>query len=103
MGPVSFTYSASVPAAIDNVFALISDPVRMPEWLPRCVAVQATTNHKFPGKGARYTRGRGPLDLVHCERHQDRSAALRRERELKALRRVEKLALFRAGRRRAPA
>ena len=54
MGPVSFTYSASVPAAIDNVFALISDPVRMPEWLPRCVAVQATTNHKFPGKGARY-------------------------------------------------
>ncbi len=54
MGPVSFTYSASVPAAIDNVFALISDPLRMPEWLPRCVAVQATTNHKFPGKGARY-------------------------------------------------
>jgi len=53
------------------------------------------------GKGARYTRGRGPLDLVHCERHQDRSAALRREHELKALRRVEKLALFRAGRRRA--
>ncbi len=54
MGPVSFTYSASVPAAIDNVFALTSDPLRMPEWLPRCVAVQATTNHKFPGKGARY-------------------------------------------------
>ena len=54
MGPVSFTYSASVPAPIDKVFALISDPLRMPEWLPRCVAVKATTNHKFPGKGARY-------------------------------------------------
>ena len=46
------------------------------------------------GKGARYTRGRGPLELVHCEPHRDRSAALRRECELKALRRVEKLALL---------
>jgi predicted GIY-YIG superfamily endonuclease len=48
------------------------------------------------GKGARYTRGRGPLALVHCERHQDRSAALRRERELKRLRRADKLALLRS-------
>lgn len=53
MGPVSFTYSASIPAPIDRVFALISDPLRMPEWLPRCIAVKATTNDR-PGKGARY-------------------------------------------------
>jgi putative endonuclease len=50
------------------------------------------------GKGARYTRGRGPLLLVLCERHRDRSAALRREHELKRLRRAEKLALLRARR-----
>ena len=54
MAPVSFTYSGTVPAPMDKVFALISDPMRMPEWLPRCVAVKATTQDKTPGKGARY-------------------------------------------------
>jgi uncharacterized protein YndB with AHSA1/START domain len=54
MGPVSFTYSASVPAPIDRVFALISEPLRMPEWLPNCVAVRETTGRKAVGKGARY-------------------------------------------------
>jgi uncharacterized protein YndB with AHSA1/START domain len=53
MGPVSFTYSASIPAGIEKVFALISDPLRMPEWLPRCIAVKATTQDRV-GKGARY-------------------------------------------------
>ena len=47
------------------------------------------------GKGARYTRGRGPLSLVLCEPHEDRAAALRRECELKRLRRREKLHLIR--------
>ena len=46
------------------------------------------------GTGARYTRGRGPLSLVLCEPHLDRSAALRRECELKRLRRAGKLALL---------
>jgi uncharacterized protein YndB with AHSA1/START domain len=54
MGPVSFTYSANVPSPIDRVFALISDPLRMPEWLPSCVAVKATTSDRMAGKGARY-------------------------------------------------
>lgn len=53
MGPVSFTYSASVPAPIDRVFALISDPRRMPEWLPRCVDVKETTTDRG-GRGARF-------------------------------------------------
>ena len=54
MRPVSFTYSGTVPAPIDKVFALISDPMRMPEWLPRCVAVKATTNDARVGKGSRF-------------------------------------------------
>ena len=54
MAPVSFTYSGTVPAPMDKVFALIADPLRMPEWLPRCIAVKATTQDKTPGKGARY-------------------------------------------------
>jgi putative endonuclease len=42
------------------------------------------------GKGARYTRGRGPLRLVHQEPAADRPAALRREREIKAMPRAQK-------------
>jgi putative endonuclease len=45
------------------------------------------------GKGARYTKGRGPLVLVHVEACQDRSSALRREREVKRLSPAAKLAL----------
>jgi predicted GIY-YIG superfamily endonuclease len=46
------------------------------------------------GKGARYTRGRGPLQLVYQQRVKDKSAALRRELEIKALTREEKFALI---------
>ena len=42
------------------------------------------------GKGAKYTRGRGPLELVYQERVPDKSAALRREAAIKRLRRAEK-------------
>ena len=37
------------------------------------------------GTGAKYTRGRGPLNLVFQEPAPDRSAATRRESEIKAL------------------
>ena len=42
------------------------------------------------GKGAKYTRGRGPLELVYQERVPDKSAALRREYQIKRLTRQEK-------------
>ena len=45
------------------------------------------------GKGAKYTRGRGPLTLVYSEELLDREAAMKREWEIKALTRAEKLAL----------
>ena len=35
------------------------------------------------GKGAKYTRGRGPLELVYWEECGDHSAALKREVEIK--------------------
>jgi putative endonuclease len=47
------------------------------------------------GKGARYTRGRGPLVLAWSEQVPDRPAALRREHQIKRLRRTEKLRLVR--------
>ena len=45
------------------------------------------------GKGAKYTRGRGPLILRYVESCQDRGHALRREHAIKNLTRGEKLAL----------
>ena len=47
------------------------------------------------GKGAKYTRGRGPLSLVYRETCGSHSQALKREREIKALPRQgkEKLAI----------
>ena len=46
------------------------------------------------GKGAKYTRSRGPLELVYQEDCPDKSAALKRELEIKALSRAEKLNLI---------
>ena len=45
------------------------------------------------GKGARYTRGRGPLTVVATKTCHDHGLALRLELAVKALSRTEKLAL----------
>ena len=45
------------------------------------------------GKGAKYTRGRGPLTLRYVEKCEDRPHALRREYAVKQLTKLEKLAL----------
>jgi putative endonuclease len=42
------------------------------------------------GEGAKYTRGRTPVELVHLEAFETRSAAMSREHELKQLRREKK-------------
>ena len=47
------------------------------------------------GRGAKYTRGRGPLELVYVEEQLDKSAALRREWEIKRLRREQKEKMIR--------
>lgn len=46
------------------------------------------------GRGAKYTRGRGPLELVYSEELPDKEAALGRECAIKKLRREQKLALL---------
>ena len=46
------------------------------------------------GRGAKYTRGRGPLTLLYQEAVGDHPEALRRERQIKALTREEKLAMI---------
>ncbi|HHY88637.1 MAG TPA: GIY-YIG nuclease family protein [Chloroflexi bacterium] len=52
------------------------------------------TRQHNAGRGARYTRQHGPVRLVYVEPVDDRPAALRRERRLKALTRKQKLALI---------
>jgi len=46
------------------------------------------------GKGAKYTRGRLPVELEYVEELPDKSMAMKRECEIKNLSRSEKLALI---------
>ena len=46
------------------------------------------------GKGAKYTRGRGPVKLCYSEEQESYSAALKREYAIKQLSRADKLALM---------
>ena len=52
--------------------------------------VQARFQAHCSGKGAKYTRGRGPLSLVYQEKCESHSLALKRELEIKALPREQK-------------
>jgi predicted GIY-YIG superfamily endonuclease len=52
--------------------------------------VQARFAQHQAGKGAKYTRGRGPLEVVYTEECEDHSAALKRELAVKALSREKK-------------
>lgn len=49
------------------------------------------------GEGAKYTRGRTPVELRHVERFDSKSAALSREHEIKSLSRTRKEQLLEAG------
>ena len=46
------------------------------------------------GKGAKYTRGRGPVELVYLEEFETKQEALSREAKIKRLTRKEKLLLI---------
>ena len=57
--------------------------------------VQRRVEEHRDGIGAKYTRGRTPIELVHVEAFPDRSAAQAREAEIKSLSRREKKVLVR--------
>ena len=46
------------------------------------------------GTGAKYTRGRGPVKLVYCEKFDTKEDAMRREYHIKKLSRQQKLLLM---------
>lgn len=57
--------------------------------LPRRLAAHET------GKGAKYTKGRGPFELIHQEQHDTRSDASKRELIIKRLSKSGKWTLAR--------
>ena len=56
--------------------------------------VQARFAQHQAGKGAKYTRGRGPLELVYREQCEDHSHALKRELAVKSMTKEEKKKLI---------
>ena len=60
------------------------------------VDVSARLAQHQAGKGARYTRGRGPVELVYQEAACSRSTASRREAAIKRIPRLGKLLLVQA-------
>jgi putative endonuclease len=56
--------------------------------------IKARLKKHANGTGAKYTRGRGPLRLVHTELYRTKGRALKREVEIKSLDRIQKLKLL---------
>jgi predicted GIY-YIG superfamily endonuclease len=59
-----------------------------------CYELEARVALHNTGRGARYTRGRGPVRLRWCEPHPTRRAAMQREISIKRLPRIEKIRLI---------
>ena len=49
------------------------------------------------GKGAKYTRGRLPVEIQYYEKFEDKGTALKREHEIKKLSRADKVKLIKNG------
>lgn len=57
--------------------------------------VNRVYHHNNTTKGAKYTRGRRPVQVVYYEQHNTKLGALKREYKIKQLTRQEKIKLFR--------
>lgn len=66
MKPVSFTHSGTVGAPLERVFALLTDPARIPEWLPGCSAVAPKDRPLEQGAKFHFELG-GPTNRVEVE------------------------------------
>jgi putative endonuclease len=56
--------------------------------------VEARVKAHTQGTGAKYTKGRGPVTLVHVETFAEKSDALKREGAIKKMTRSQKLQLI---------
>lgn len=83
-------------------------PASSPAWFVYLVRCQDTTlycgiakdltrrlaEHNSSDKGAKYTRGRRPVQLVYAEEVSSRAHAAQREGRIKKMSRAEKMALI---------
>ena len=78
---------------MENVTYILrcSDNTRYTGWTNDIEARLAAHNS---GQGAKYTRGRRPVELVYLERFDTRQEAMRREVYIKRLSRADKLKLI---------
>ena len=81
---VSGTWSVYLVRCADNTF-----------YTGSTTDVEARAAAHNAGRGARYTSGRRPVEVVYVEECGSRSAALRREHALKRLTRAGKETLIR--------
>ena len=58
------------------------------------VNINRRINEHNSGKGAKYTKGRGPVELVHIRQYKNRSAASTAEHRFKKLKRTQKLKII---------
>jgi len=56
--------------------------------------VRRLSEHNTSPKGAKYTRSRRPVTLIYQERWIDKPSAMRREKEIKKLSRLQKIKLI---------
>ena len=59
--------------------------------------VQKRVRTHNAGKGAKYTKSRLPVELVHLEEYNSKEEAMKREAALKKLSRAKKLKLIKGG------
>jgi uncharacterized protein YndB with AHSA1/START domain len=56
MASLNFTLRSSIPAPIERVFELLTNPAQIPQWLPGCKSVEPPTQLR---KGSRLVVGFG--------------------------------------------
>lgn len=88
--------AAAVQSATWQVYVVRCADGSLYTGIARDVVRRVSEHNGGNGLGASYTRSRRPVVLVYCEAAADRSAASRREYEIKQLSRAEKLALIAA-------
>jgi len=65
MRPVSHTYVDSVRAPVVQVFAALTDPARIPKWLPGCDAIESAAPFRKGGKfTARFGQRTSEFEIV---------------------------------------
>ena len=86
------TAAAENPGSCWQVYLLRCADDSLYTGVTNDLAGRLSTHNK--GTGAKYTRSRLPVQLVHAEPATDRSAALQREAAIKKLSRADKLLLI---------